>query len=241
MAQTETRVSVVIPVFDGERYLAEAVESVLAQTRPVFEIIVVDDGSTDGSARVASRFGETVQYCYQTHAGPAAARNRGIEMARGNFLAFLDADDVWVQEKMEKQLAAFEEDPALELVLGSVKEFFSPELDESVTRKLWANPNALRGYMIGAIVIRSDSFWRVGLLDTRWQISEFIDWYQRAHEAGLRERVLPEMVLWRRLHQTNNGIRMRGARGEYAFALKAAIERRRKGQPRVDGEEARGA
>lgn len=239
MAPMEPRVSVVIPVFDGELYLAETIESVLAQTRRVFEIILVDDGSTDDSARVASSFVETVQYYYQAHAGPASARNRGIEMARGNFLAFLDADDLWAPDKVEKQLAAFEDDPALDMVFGGVKEFHSPELDESVTQKLWANPHIVRGHLIGAMLIRRDSFLRVGLLDARWQISEFIDWYARARDQELRERMLPDLVLSRRLHQTNNGIRMRGAREEYAFALKEVM-RRRKAQSRREAEAAGG-
>lgn len=226
MGQPDTRVSVVIPVFEGERYLEEAIESVLSQTRRVSEVIVIDDGSTDGSARVAQSFGPPVQYYYQLHAGPAAARNRGIELARGAFLGFLDADDVWAKEKIEKQLGAMEEDPALEMVFGGVKEFYSRELDESIRNKLRANPSALPGYHIGAMLVRRDSFWRVGLLDSRWQISEFIDWYARARDLHLRELMLPDLIMWRRLHETNNGIRMRGARGEYAFALKAAMQRR---------------
>jgi len=78
-----SQVSVIIPVYNGERYLAEAVHSILAQTVPTLEIIVVDDGSTDGTARVAQRFGDAVCYVYQPNRGPAAARNRGLERARG--------------------------------------------------------------------------------------------------------------------------------------------------------------
>ena len=87
-------VSVVIPVFNGERFLREAVESVLVQKHSPVEIIVVDDGSIDGTAGVARSFPETVRYVHQTNQGPAAARNRGIEQARGSLIAFADADDL---------------------------------------------------------------------------------------------------------------------------------------------------
>src|SRR5436853_749734 len=99
-------VSVIIPVYNCEQYLAEAIQSVLAQTHPTIELIVVDDGSTDNSAAVAKSFA-VVRYVFQRQGGPGAARNRGISLARGSFLAFLDADDVWVAGKLTRQLAAF--------------------------------------------------------------------------------------------------------------------------------------
>src|SRR5690606_28366702 len=113
-----SQVSVIIPVYNGERYLAEAVHSILAQTVPTLEIIVVDDGSTDGTARVAQRFGDAVCYVYQPNRGPAAARNRGLERARGEIVAFLDADDLWREGKLACQCARLEADPTLDIVLG---------------------------------------------------------------------------------------------------------------------------
>jgi len=101
-------ISVIIPVYNGERYLAEAIESALAQTWEPVEIIIVDDGSTDGSADVASRFASSVKYDLQPHAGPGAARNRGARLARGDYLAFLDADDLWLKEKLKLQMAAMQ-------------------------------------------------------------------------------------------------------------------------------------
>jgi len=102
-------VAVIIAVYNGERFLAEAIRSALAQTVAPFEIIVVDDGSTDGSAEIARRF--DVRYYYQPNAGVGAARNAGLEMATGSFVAFLDADDRWCVEKLERQLAALSPAP----------------------------------------------------------------------------------------------------------------------------------
>src|SRR5207245_10700422 len=109
-AMAHARVSAIIPVFNGERYLAEAIESVLAQTSPASEIVVVDDGSTDGSGAGAGRFGSAARLVFGGHAGAGAARNRGVAESTGELLAFLDADDIWPSDKLERQLAALFED-----------------------------------------------------------------------------------------------------------------------------------
>ena len=112
----QTTVSVVIPTFNCAAYLAEAVQSVLAQSRPPDEIIVVDDGSTDGTAAVVAGFGDRVLYVRQANAGVAVARNTGFARATGEFIAFLDADDFWDREKLALQLAVMTHYPRVDLV-----------------------------------------------------------------------------------------------------------------------------
>ena len=97
-------VSCIIPVLDGERYLGAALESVLTQTYGAVEVIVADDGSTDGTRAVASAFGSRVRYLHQANAGHAAARNLGLAAAGGAFVAFLDADDLWHADKLARQI-----------------------------------------------------------------------------------------------------------------------------------------
>src|SRR5262245_16865951 len=124
-------ISVIIPVYNGERYLAEALVSVLAQTHPPTEIIVVDDGSTDTTAQIAQRYAPRIHYHFRPRgavSGAAAARNHGAYLAQGDYLAFLDADDVWLPDKLRLQMAAFAHDPALDQVFGHVQQFISPEL-----------------------------------------------------------------------------------------------------------------
>src|SRR5437867_2556724 len=104
-------VSVVIPVYNGERYLADAIQSVLDQTYENFEVIVVDDGSTDESAAVAKRFGEAIRYVHQANGGVSKARNTGIAEARGVYLAFLDQDDLWLPDKLSVQVAYLDSHP----------------------------------------------------------------------------------------------------------------------------------
>ena len=108
-------VSCVIPVYNGARYLAESIESVLAQEYRPLEVIVVDDGSTDGTGAVLDAFGDRIRSFRQENGGPSVARNRGMEMSRGEFIAFLDADDLWVPDKLRLQLDAMEARPYLDL------------------------------------------------------------------------------------------------------------------------------
>jgi len=225
---TEARsVSAVIPVYNGERYLELSIRSALEQTEPPAEIIVVDDGSTDGSAAVVQRFGFPVYGLSQPHSGVSAALNRGIAHARGTFLAFLDADDLWMKGKLERQLDALSADHGLDAVFGHVEQFVSPDVDEAARPALAHALRRAPGYLTGTLLIRAEAFHRVGPFDPRWQIGNFIDWYLRAQEAGLRHALLPEVVLRRRLHTDNMGIRERASRHAYARILKHALDRRR--------------
>lgn len=228
MSHAEPAVSVVIPVFDCARYLGDAIASVLAQTRPVAEVLVVDDGSSDESGDVARRFGAPVRYVRQAHAGIAAARNRGVELTHGDLLAFLDADDLWLPEKLAVQLAALAATPALDMVFGHVEQFISPDLAPAMASRLRCPEGAVAGLLPGTVLIRRPSFLRVGMFDTSYPVGEVLDWHLRAVETGLAFEVVRETVLRRRLHDNNQGIRERGSRDAYAAILKAALDRRRR-------------
>lgn len=100
-------ISVIIPTYNCGRFIAQAIDSVLAQTFQDFEIIVVDDGSNDDTRKIINRYGEKVKYLYQQQTGVSCARNRGINASTGRFIAFLDADDLWLPTKLEKQMELF--------------------------------------------------------------------------------------------------------------------------------------
>ncbi len=221
----EPLVSVIIPVWNGEHFLAEAVESVLSQTHPSHEVIVVDDGSTDSSAEVAKSFGALVRYYFQTRSGAAAARNQGVELAGGDFFAFLDADDIWVKYKLACQNKSFEDNTELDMVFGNVRQFYSPASDTVFNEK----PEIIPGYVPGTMLIKRASFLQAGRFSTQWRVGEFIDWYLRAIEQGLKSFLLPEVVLMRRIHDANMGIRERTSRIDYVKIVKASLDRRRKG------------
>jgi glycosyltransferase involved in cell wall biosynthesis len=110
---TRPTVSALIPTYNAGHLVVRAIESVLAQSSPASEIVVVDDGSTDDTAERVAAFGESVRYVAQPNAGASAARNLGIASSRGEFVAFLDADDVWHPRKLEAQLEALARHPDL--------------------------------------------------------------------------------------------------------------------------------
>lgn len=228
MTEKGPLVSVIIPVFNGEQYLREAVESVIVQTYRPLEIIVVDDGSTDNSAGVAKSFASKVRYVYQEHGGVAAALNRGIELSRGSFLAFIDADDLWKEDKLIRQQSVFDNNPDVDIVFGQAKQFYSSELDEDQKKRVRIPAEIMPGIFKGSMLIKRESFFRVGAFETKWKLGDFIDWYLRATEKGLKGIVLDEVVVLRRIHANNMGIRNRESRSEFVRILKAALDRRRR-------------
>jgi len=224
----EPSISVMIGVYNAAPYLGEAIESALVQTRRPLEIIVVDDGSTDGSGEVARRFGKPVIVVRQENAGNGAARNHAVRLASGDVFAFLDADDRFTPNKLELQWRALEADPALDVVFGYVREFVSPELTAEQVASIrpptpeprpWTAPNLM--------LIRRESFVRIGPFAEDLKVGVTVDWYARARDAGVREAMLDDVVLERRLHLTNNGLRESDSRAQYLRVLRASLERRR--------------
>lgn len=227
-------VTVVIPVYDGALYLGEAIESVLAQTYRPVEVVVVDDGSTDSTPAVAQRFGDAVRYTCQDNAGPAAAMNRGLGLAAGDYIAFLSADDLWVPEKLAWQMAAAVPEGEADLVFGHVLHFLSPELTEDVARTLRCPPDPMPARSAGTLLARLATFRRVGLFDERWRTGEFFDWYGRAADLGLQAHILAQVVSRRRVHAANHSYRSRAPQTGYAKVLKATLDRRRQGHDLPD-------
>lgn len=212
-------VSVVIPVFDGERFLAEAIRSALEQTVPPLEVLVVDDGSNDRSAAIASGFGPPVRCLRQDHAGPAAARNRGVAAARGGLVAFLDADDLWTSLALECRLRRLFGLPAVDMVFGRVQEFGS--------RRGHAREQTMAGLVPGAMLTSLELMRTVGPLPVAWRAGEFVEWFARAVDGGARWDAVPEVVLRRRVHGGNLTASGAGAIAAYPRVLKAVLDRRR--------------
>jgi glycosyltransferase involved in cell wall biosynthesis len=223
-----TLVSVVIPVHDGARHLAEAIESALAQEGPAVEVVVVDDGSTDASASMARSYAPDVRLLEREHAGPAAARNAGIAAARGTHIAFLDADDLMPRWAIAARLeeGGSVRAPA-DLVWGRVRCFVSPELGPAEAARLACPPGPVPGRIGGGLLIRRAACTALGPMPTHLRVGEFIAWAARAPELDLREREVEDVVLHRRLHRGNMGRGRPEARGDYARLLKEMLDRRR--------------
>jgi glycosyltransferase involved in cell wall biosynthesis len=197
-------VSCIVPVFNGAAYLREALESALAQTYRPFELLVVDDGSTDGSAAVARAFGERIRLIEQPNRGPAAARNAGVVAARGKLVAFLDADDLWSPDKIAAQVRRLAEVPDLDLCFTRFQNFWVDELrDEAVRYQHHPIAQPSDAWSICTLLARRASLDRFGPFDESLRAGENMTWFVRAVAEGARLEVLPDILMRRRLHGAN--------------------------------------
>lgn len=215
--------------YNAERYVAAALDSVLAQTLPADEIIVVDDGSTDGTPDVLRSYADRVRNIRQENQGPARALNAGVSAARGDALAFLDADDLWVAEKLRMQCDALSIEDELEAVFGLVRQFISPDVDPVIARNYVVPTDPQPGISKIAMLIRRGAFERVGSFNKSYKVIDFAEWYVRACALGLRSRTLPQVVALRRQHPGNIGRRKRSQEhDELLETLKHSIHLRRR-------------
>lgn len=180
-------VSAIVPAFNAERYVGEAIDSILAQSYPNIEILVVDNASTDNTAAIIKRYGERVTYLHQAKKGPAAARNQGLMQSRGDFIAFLDADDLWLPEKTERQIRYLVDHPEVG-VCYSHYEFID---SESRPHPFKARPQMLNGWAfeallklqlhvgIGTTMIRRSCIDDVGMLDENLITAEDTNFFIR--------------------------------------------------------------
>jgi glycosyltransferase involved in cell wall biosynthesis len=197
--------SCIVPAFDAEHYVGDAIESILRQTCPPSEVLVVDDGSTDGTATVVESFGASVILLRCPHRGGAAAKNAALGIARGPYIAFLDADDVWVRDKLERQLARCGAQPSIDLSFTAYDNFWIPELAEEAEqyreRKLSL---ASTGWSLSTLLTRLSSFDRFGrFAEAETENYHNLLWALGAAAQGAVVDMLPEVLMHRRLHHSN--------------------------------------
>jgi glycosyltransferase involved in cell wall biosynthesis len=215
-------VSVIVPVYNAEDFLAEALTSLFAQDYAPFEAIVVNDGSTDRTREIAHSF--DVRYFAQANSGQAAARNTGIAEARGEFIAFLDADDVLPPNKLTVQARYLLEHPEIGCVLGRQEIRL-----EGIEAPPWLTRDALYGDLGGinptCAMIRAQALRDVGGFDPSFRYAEDRDLLVRLREASVEVAVTEDVVLYRRLHGENLDFRARPAKHPLLRSLKAKVDR----------------
>jgi glycosyltransferase involved in cell wall biosynthesis len=219
-------VSAIVAVRDGERYITEALDSILEQSAPPGEVVVVDDGSTDATQMVLEAYAGRLRVVQQEPGGVATALNAGIAASTGALLAFLDADDVWTTTSLECRLTRLAAPDQPEAVFGRMAQFVSPELGPATARSFRFDPEPARVTMFQTMLIRRAAFDRVGPLATDYVIGANIDWISRARGARLRAEHVPETVARRRIHGGNLGITERDRQA--ADLLKAVRAHRRR-------------
>ncbi|MBP7832346.1 MAG: glycosyltransferase family 2 protein [Candidatus Levybacteria bacterium] len=213
-------VSIIIPTYNRAKFLMDALESVRQQTLPPLEIIVVDDGSSDDTRKVLSESGFKVNYIYQKNRGPAAARNAGIAVARGNVIAFLDDDDLLVPNALELCVGHLERKAAfgVDVVLGivrSVENVKRAQVGFTYKKKL----PVLSDRILFCGVFKRNVFEKVGLFDQTLILNEDTDWFLRAREKNICFSLIRGSVT--HLHRMHKGNISRDKLGAKSFLLKA--------------------
>lgn len=243
--QTSHLISVIVPAHNAGAYLADALESIRAQDHQPIETLVVDDGSTDHTAEIARRF-PAVSVLHQNRLGPAGARNTGVAAAQGNWLAFLDADDWWAPAKLSRQLAALTANPDHGLAICRLRPVLEAgaEWPAGLNRAHYeSEPAAL---VPSALLMPRTTWERVGPFDPAFGLSDDADWLIRAKDAGVTVAVVPDVLLFKRLH-ANNLTRQTAPMGRSLLrALRASVGRQRAAgrpsdsEPPTTGETGRG-
>lgn len=196
--------SVIIPVHNGERFLAEAIQNIQQQNYQPLEIIVVDDGSTDRTAEIAGHFQAQTRYVYQSNQGPASARNHGLKLAHGELIAFHDVDDLWTEHILADFISYLAANPDVEIVQGLIQ-YRQIEISEEYKNQFIPRDvsSPYQFINLGSAIFRKSVFEKVGLLDETLWFNEDTDLFLRAWEKNITKVVLPKVMLIYRKHNCN--------------------------------------
>lgn len=223
------KIAVVLAVYNCAKYIDLAIESIFVQTRIPDEVVVVDDGSTDGTLDVLSKCRRPIRVLTQPHRGAPTALNFGVANTSADLLSFLDADDLWLPEKTERQHDWLVANPTFDAVFGLIRQFVSPDVGNARPFE----PQA--GLCKDAMMIRRAAFDGIGPFDETMAVADFVEWYSRATGQDFQWRMLEEVFALRRLHRSNTGfVQREGQQEETLLALKRMLDLRRRRAPKTD-------
>jgi len=228
-------ISVIIPVFNGEIYLRKAIQSVLDQDYKKIQLILVDDGSTDSTSTILERYRDKATIIRQNNSGPGAARNKGIRIATGELIAFLDADDLWPKDNLSQHVAVFAANPNFDVVLGKLQclRAISPANEvlcktEEETRNSYLDHQLsvpFYSYLFGAAVAKSHVIQSVGYIDEQHNLGEDVDWFLRVRESKTTLSKADHIALHYRRHETS--LTQLNRENSMLRVLKESLDRRR--------------
>ena len=215
------KISAIIPAYNSQDYILDAIKSIQNQTHPVDEIIVIDDGSQDDTQQTVGNLTADIRYIKQENQGPSAARNTGIKIARGDWIAFLDADDQWTKNKIEKQLKVLSRSPDLHLIAGDMQEIGIN--NESITKSVLAKHKLLKKFQdnnslaiknalaeivqknfipTGTVLVKRCSLIEAGMFNSSIHFGEDLElWAKIAAHHPIT--CIPDILMLRRLHGQN--------------------------------------
>jgi glycosyltransferase involved in cell wall biosynthesis len=221
----KTLVSVIIPVRDGEKYIEAAIESILNQTYNNLEIIVLDDGSKDSTLSLLNKYSKQIKIHALAAQGVWSVRNHAANIATADYLVFQDADDIASKDRIEVQMKMLENDSTLDLIFGHMIEFSGDHKPSSMKDSA---QEKIASTTPGVMLIKKQAFFKVGEFSNDWKVASFMDWYMRAIDLGLKIAVSPEVILARRVHQSNSTLKD-GAMlpSEYLDVIRKGLARRK--------------
>ena len=200
--KTDPLITIIVPVYNREKYIAEALNSLLKDDYQPKEIVLVDDGSTDRTAEILRKY-EGINYHYQEHQGVSVARNTGISNSHGEFITFLDSDDIWMPGRLEYCIRFFESHPEVDYLLGKQVTFLEDGFLKPIhIKQSWLDfPQESSG--TGVLMTKKTCFDKVGFFNPDFRSSEDKDWLLRASEAKLQMARIPLIMVKQRLHGQN--------------------------------------
>ena len=217
-------VTVIIPAYNEERFIAEALESVISQNYEPFDIVVSDDGSTDRTVEIARSFAG-VEVLALEHAGVSHTRNVAIRQAKGEWLAFLDADDVWLPGKLAAQVAAVRAKPTAGICFTHLL------FDVAQPAPAWyrgpEDGTVRLGFEPSTWLVRKDLFDRVGYFDQQRSLAEDTDWLARLNDAGVEQVIVTDCLVRRRIHGKNASGNIPGAKQAIVQLLRESVSRKK--------------
>jgi glycosyltransferase involved in cell wall biosynthesis len=225
-------VSVIMPAYQAEAYIGEAIESALAQDHDALELIIVDDGSTDRTAEIAHEVargherGHAVTVISRTNGGAGAARNTGVEHARGEFVAFHDADDLWPADRLSGQVAHLRANPRVGMVLG-LMQLFTPAGVTPQAHSPRSDADGLVSHHPSTALVRRELFDSVGPFDESLRIGHDIDWMSRAKDAGAGLAHVDRVVLHYRVHPQNTTSDVQTNTIDMLRSMRSSVQRKR--------------
>ncbi len=225
-------ITCIVPVYNGERHLEEALDSIFAQSWRPIEVIVVDDGSTDRTRAIAldaAARSPELSVITQTNAGPAAARNTGVAHSHGELICFLDGDDLWHPEKLARQAECFDSDPQLDYSVHHVQNFWDDELaGEAEAYREHARGQPIPGYVTQCLMVRRRAFERIGIFDLELQHGDSADWFLRARTGGMTGNLMQDVLTYRRMHELNRSrTEASDSLDEFFGILKRSLDQKR--------------
>lgn len=217
-------ISVIIPAYNCARFVGDAIESVLNQTVQPDEVIVVDDGSTDETESVVEKFNGKVRYVYQENAGASAARNTGLDLAKGDLVSFIDADDIWVENKLEMQLDLLYKNPEFDIIIGLLYRIPIEKTDQIIGKKIEGGEHATS---LGSSLMKKEVFDKIGRFDEDMIMSQDIDLFFRILESDINVLGHEDVVQFYRRHDRNMTLNEKKANLYHLKAFKKSLNRRR--------------